>query len=247
MDQRQSSGNVFDAMGQFWAEIADANQTQRQLNFLKHQLPQKGAVLDIACGSGRHTVPLSNSGFNMVGLDVSSTLLMIAMQHGASELVRGDLRGLPFKQCSFDAAISMDTSFGYLPSQEEDMQSVVDVKRVLALGGRFILDVFSRDYLIAKYADKPSTPKWYEYPNFFLQQTRTLTDNGNQLSDSWTIRTKKDNKEFFFKHTVRLYDRKTLENILIKTGFAIEAVYGDYEEQPYTPTTPRLIILAAVK
>jgi hypothetical protein len=80
-----------------------------------------------------------------------------------------------------------------------------------------------------------------------LQQTRTVTDKGNQLQDAWIIRTKKDNQERFFEHTVRLYEWQTLEISLIDTGFTVEAVYGDYEKQPYTPTTPRLIILAAAK
>jgi SAM-dependent methyltransferase len=239
-------GNIFDQMSQFWAEISDANQTQRQLNFLKRQLQYGLAVLDVACGSGRHTIPLNSSGFDMVGIDVSSRLLEIARGHGAPKLVRGDLRFLPLKQCHFDAAISMDTSFGYLPSEEEDLQSLTEVRRVLSLGGLFILDVFNRSYLVTKYAEKPPVPKWYEYPNFYLQQTRTII-NGNQLHDSWTIRTKKDNQEHFFEHTVRLYECQTLETILANSGFNVQAVYGDYEEQPYNPTTPRLIILAIAK
>jgi ubiquinone/menaquinone biosynthesis C-methylase UbiE len=242
-----ASSNIFDEMGQFWAEIADANQTQRQLSFLKRQLLQRSTVLDVACGSGRHTIPLGKAGFNVVGLDVSSRLLGIAKLHGASKLVRGDLRFLPFKQGSFKAAISIDTSFGYLASQQEDKVSLAEVRRVLALGGLFVLDVFSRDYVVAKYADKPATPKWHVYPHFYLQQTRTVMDNGNQLNDAWTIRTKKDNQERFFQHTVRLYDRQTLENMLTATGFTVKAIYGDYEQQPYTPTTPRLIILASAK
>jgi ubiquinone/menaquinone biosynthesis C-methylase UbiE len=242
-----ASSNIFDKMGQFWAEIADANQTQRQLNFLKNQLLQKSLVLDVACGSGRHTIPLSQAGFNVVGLDISSHLLATAHGQGASKLVKGDLRNLPFKQSQFDAAISMDTSFGYLPSEKEDMQNLVEVRRVLALGGKFVLDVFSRDYLIAKYADKPATPKLHEYPSFYLQQTRTITDNGNQLQDHWTIRIKKDNQENVFEHTVRLYERRRLEAMLNTSGFKVEAVYGDYEKQPYNSTTPRLIILAIAK
>jgi ubiquinone/menaquinone biosynthesis C-methylase UbiE len=247
MEPRQSSDNVFDAMGPFWTEIADKDQTQRQINFLKSTLPHDCKVLDLACGTGRHTVPLTQTGVNVVGFDISERLLQIAKQRGAKKPVKGDLRFLPFKQSSFDAVISMDTSFGYLPTERDDMQSLKEVRRMLALGGRFVLDVFSRDYLIAKYIGKPATPKWHEYPSFYLKQTRTIIYNGGQLHDHWTICTKKDNKEFVFKHAVRLYERQTLESLLNIAGFIVEAVYGDYEEQPYTPTTPRLIILAAAK
>jgi ubiquinone/menaquinone biosynthesis C-methylase UbiE len=138
MEPRQSSRNVFDAMGPFWAEIADKDQTQRQINFLESTLPHDSTVMDLACGTGRHTIPLTKDGINVVGLDSSAHLLKIAQQRGAAKLVRGDLRVLPFKQSSFNAVISMNTSFGYLASEEEDMQSLADVRRVLALGGRFV-------------------------------------------------------------------------------------------------------------
>jgi ubiquinone/menaquinone biosynthesis C-methylase UbiE len=247
MDQSQSSDNVFDDMGLFWAEIADQDQTQRQINFLKQTLPRGGYVLDLACGTGRHTIPLTQSGINAVGLDLSLHLLKIAKERGASQLVRADMRFLPFKAGAFAAVVSIDTSMGYLPSEKEDMQSLEEIKRVLALDGWFILDVFSREYLAAKYTGKIPTPKLHEYPSFYLQQTRTISDNGSQLCDHWTIRTKKDNQEHLFEHTVRLYGRRTLETMLKDSGFTIEAVYGDYELQPYNSTTPRLIILAAAK
>jgi ubiquinone/menaquinone biosynthesis C-methylase UbiE len=247
MEPQQSIRNVFDAMGPFWAEIADQNQTQRQINFLKSTLPHDSTVLDLACGTGRHTIPLTKADINAVGLDISAHLLKIAQQREAAKLVRGDLRVLPFKQSSFNAVISMDTSFGYLPSEKDDLPSLEEVRRVLALGGRFILDVFSRDYLTAKYADKTATPKWHEYPSFYLQQTRTVTNNGRRLHDHWIIRTKNDHQEHAFEHTVRLYEREILETMLTTTGFIVEAVYGDYENQPYNTTTPRLIIFAVAK
>ena len=86
----------------------------------------------------------------MVGLDVSARLLKIAKQRGATNLVRGDMRFLPFKTETFAAAISMDTSFGYLPTEQEDATSLADVRRVLRLGGEFVLDVFNRENLIKK-------------------------------------------------------------------------------------------------
>jgi ubiquinone/menaquinone biosynthesis C-methylase UbiE len=46
--------NVFDLMGKYWAEIADQNQTERQVAFLKKALNPEWLVLDLACGTGRH-------------------------------------------------------------------------------------------------------------------------------------------------------------------------------------------------
>ncbi len=109
------TANVFDEMGVYWAEIASQNQTEKQLQFLKNQVKPDGYILDVACGTGRHSIPLSQLGYGMVGLDISATLLKIAKLHSKeSQFVRGDMRFLPFKPQAFTAVISMDTSFGYL-------------------------------------------------------------------------------------------------------------------------------------
>lgn len=240
-------GNVFDEMGNYWAEIADKDQTERQIAFLKRQLRQSGYVLDVACGSGRHTIPLAAAGFEMVGFDVSHRLLTIAKNRGASMLVRGDMRSLPFKAAAFHAAVSMDTSFGYLPSETDDAQSLAEVRRVLGQGGTLIVDVFNREQLAAKYCGETSPPKWHEYPSFFLQQKRSVSGDGACLRDQWTIRNKASGEVRVFEHSVRLYQRRQLKRLISEAGFAVETVLGDYEGQQFSAETPRLILLASAK
>ena len=178
-------------MGVYWAEIADQNQTEKQLQFLKNHLKPDGYVLDLACGTGRHLIPLSQQGYSMVGLDVSANLLKIAKQRCQRyQVVRGDMRFLPFKPQAFAAAVSMDTSFGYLPSEADDRVSLAEVQRVLLQQGVFVIDVFNREELTLKYKEKNHSSKWKEYPSFFLQQKRTISPKGDWLCDLWTIRDK---------------------------------------------------------
>ena len=90
--------SVFDEMGLYWAEIADQNPTESQIQFLKNILKPNGLVLDLACGTGRHSIPLSKDGYNMVGLDVSLNLLRIAKNRWSSvQLVRGDMQMFAFQ------------------------------------------------------------------------------------------------------------------------------------------------------
>ncbi len=122
--------------------------------------------MDLACGTGRHLVPLSKEGFNMVGLDVSVNLLRIAKSrwHNA-QLVRADMRFLPFKPKAFAAAISMDTSFGYLPSEQDDLQSLNELRAAMVSGGIFIVDVFNREHLMKRF--KVSSPPNEGLSEFF--------------------------------------------------------------------------------
>jgi ubiquinone/menaquinone biosynthesis C-methylase UbiE len=240
--------NVFDEMSVYWAEIADQNQTEKQLQFLKDHLKPDGYVLDVACGTGRHMIPLSQQGDSMVGLDVSANLLKIAKQRSKeTQLVRGDMRFLPFKPQVFAAAISMDTSFGYLAFAQDDGIALAEIQRSLIQQGIFVIDVFNRQELLLKYKDKNQTSKWKEYLGFFLQQKRTVSPNGDWLCDLWTIQARASGRLSIFKHAVRLYERGKLESMLEMAGFAVKEVYGGYEQENFSPESPRLILVAISK
>jgi SAM-dependent methyltransferase len=264
--------NVFDKMDNYWAEIADQNSTNRQIQFLRTTHKTTGLVLDLACGTGRHLIPLSNEGYNMVGLDLSSKLLRIAKNRMRSiQLFRGDMKFLPFRPGTFSAAISMDTSFGYLPSEQDDLQTLDEVKETLDQNGLLIIDVFNRQHLILKYKQnrlsnikwvllpvllKPNRLlrwillrffKWKEYPDFFLLQKRKVTTNGEKLHDLWLVCDKSDGQIRVFNHTVRLYELVHLQGLLERAGFTVNSVYGDYEGQVFSPNSNRLILVATAK
>ena len=239
------TANVFDEMGFYWAEIADKNQTDMQIQFLKRHLKPDGYVLDLACGTGRHSIPLSQQGYGMVGLDVSAKLLRIAKQSSrVVEVVLGDMRHLPFKAGAFAAAVSVDTSFGYLPSEADDKVSLAEVRRVLFQRGVFVIDVFNREELTLKHVEKTHSSKWKEYPSFFLQQKRTVSQRGDWLCDLWTIRDKASGRLAVFEHLVRLYEQGQLQGLLQKAGFSVNQVFGDYEGQKFSSVSLRLILVA---
>jgi ubiquinone/menaquinone biosynthesis C-methylase UbiE len=236
--------SVFDEMGKYWAEIADQNQTGRQIQFLQEMLKKNGWVLDLACGTGRHLIPLSNEGYVVVGLDISPNLLRIAKTRWReAQLVRADLRFLPFQPDAFSAAVSMDTSLGYLPSEQEDRQSLRELRVVVHRDGVLIVDVFNCKRLMKRYQAN-GEPKRREYASFFLLQERMVTTDGSRLHDLWTVRDKADGQVRVFEHVARLYTLGSLQGIVEKAGFSVKAVYGDYEGQTFSSESSRLIFIA---
>jgi SAM-dependent methyltransferase len=244
----ETTGNVFDEMGVYWAEIADDNQTEPQIQFLKSLLKPVGSVLDLACGSGRHSIALSADGYMLVGLDGSRSLLKIAKQRSHNiPVVLGDIRFLPFKTGTFAATVSVDTSFGYLPSEADDKNCLSEVRRVLSQEGLLVIDVFNREYLALKYKWQTNSSKEKEYPSFILQQKRIISDSSDWLCDSWTISDKRDGQVRFFKHKVRLYKKDKLSGLLEGAGFRVNRVLGGYKGETFSVNSPRLIFLAIAK
>jgi len=261
--------NVFDAMGKYWQEIADKEPTERQIQFIKNNISTEGWILDLGCGTGRHTILLSKEGFNVVGLDISSKLLKIAKQHQTqAQLVKADLQHLPFKDKAFTIALSLDNSFGYLPTEEADFKSLKELRQTLCHSGLFILDVFNREQLKRKYPKHSianlqwlflpvllrypnaisqyilSFYKWREYTNFFLFQKRTVDPKAGRLFDFWVTKDKTDGKLTFFHHTTRLYKLSQLHEMLLGSGFMVEQVCGGYEGQNFSVKSSRLVVLA---
>ena len=71
-----------------------------------------GHVLELGCGTGRITLPLARAGVRIVGIDRSAPMLARARRrlhrgrHAARvQLVRGDIRQLPFPQSLFAAVV----------------------------------------------------------------------------------------------------------------------------------------------
>lgn len=265
------STNVFDEMGIYWAEIAAENSTETQLTFIKNHVKMGRLILDLACGTGRHINPLSKEGYFVVGLDVSINLLRIAKHSGYSQLVCGDIRYLPFRSNIFSYVLSMDTSFGYLPSEQEDLKSIKEISRILEMYGIFLLDIFNGEYLILKiltpyyriknifksllfwvlkhYARRSSRlflslVKWRQYPSFFLFSRRSIDKSQKRLNELWVVRDKSDDKLRIYRHSVRLYDLAGLKAMLKQANMKVDRVFGDYRQEEFGSSSKRLIVIA---
>jgi len=95
-------------------------------------------LLDVACGPGNFTGPLSArlaDGGLAVGFDISEPMLSRAVQDNSTDrtcYVRGDARTLPFADATFDAVCC----FGALYLMPEPYRVAREMVRVLAPGGR---------------------------------------------------------------------------------------------------------------
>jgi SAM-dependent methyltransferase len=109
--------------------------------------------LDLACGTGRHAVALSDWHGGVVGLGLSARLLSQARQREGRPLwVRADMRQLPFRANTFGAVVNFFTSFGYFEDPIEDGRVVREVARVLAPGSAFLSNVFNAERVVSTLA-----------------------------------------------------------------------------------------------
>lgn len=109
----------------------------------------RGDILDVGCADGSNALRLAEMGYNVIGIDLSSTHLKDGKRYlqGESdsgklniELIMGDAQHLPFKDGFFDDVFSMAT-FQYVPSKSKALK---EFARVTKSKGKVIIDISNR-------------------------------------------------------------------------------------------------------
>ncbi len=78
---------------------------KRLLNAMKEVFAGCRTILDVGVGTGRFAEYLNDSGFEVVGIDESLSMMAKARERGIRSLVRADAHHLPFQDRAFDGAI----------------------------------------------------------------------------------------------------------------------------------------------
>jgi SAM-dependent methyltransferase len=126
----------------------DVESARREAAFALARLaPRPTPLLDLCCGSGRHSLRFSEAGIAPVALDYSAPLLELARRRDPRiRIVRGDMRSLPFPNESFRSVVNFFTSFGYFLRETENLAVVAEIERVLRDVGVFLCDTVGREW-----------------------------------------------------------------------------------------------------
>jgi len=223
-----------------------ADQTLREVEFIESCLAVKpgGQVLDIGCGYGRHAIELVQRGLDVTGLDLSLPLLLRAADEAqrramSVNFVHADMREMAFEK-QFDGAYCMLTSFGYF-DEETNLRVAEGIARALKPGGRFLLDLVNRDYIVS---DLPSRVWWegngcvvLEEVDFNFHTSRIITHRSIVFEDGRQIEQ---------EISVRAYSLHEIGRLLRQAGFRVVDISGSLATRGhfFGGTSRNLFILA---
>lgn len=144
--------NSFDYISQAYDNSIDWDtRLKQEMPFILSILgsPVEKRILDLACGSGRHAVALAASGAEVIGLDMSETMIHMARTLAQSldvkpEFIIADMIDLlSVVDGSFDCVICLGNSLSLLPNLESVECIANDVYGILKPGASFIVQVLN--------------------------------------------------------------------------------------------------------
>jgi SAM-dependent methyltransferase len=226
-------------------KLSDA-QIAQEVDFIETSLglERGGAMLDLACGTGRQAIELARRGYEVVAFDLSLQMLARAgddAQELSAKLnfVQGDMREMTFAE-QFDGVYCWNTSFGYF--DEEKNANVIDrVHGALKKGGLFLLDVVNRDFIVRQ---SPSLA-WFEGDGCVCMDEMTVDFITSRMKVKRTLMLD-DGRSRETEYSMRVYSLHELGKLLHEHGFKVCEVSGRVATPGvfFGNESPRTIILA---
>jgi len=218
-----------------------------------------GPVLELACGGARALLPLAQAGHECVGVDLSPHMLSIARRklQQEPEEVRGRVAFVEGNMKSFDLGREFGLifvtarSFQALLTRDDQRACLQRCARHLRPGGLLGMDVFNpRLDRVVQPGGVDEKPEEYDGPDGCrVRETgHTDYDLANQTL-AWKSRAECTSPDG--KVVVREYDcplhyffRFEMEWMLEACGFAVEALYGNFDRSQFTAESPEMVFVA---
>jgi SAM-dependent methyltransferase len=206
-----------------------------------------GAVLELACGTGRVALHLLRDGVRLVGLDLSPAMLEVARQKAAAfpnaRWVEADMRSFQVGE-TFELVIVPGHALHNLTTAEDHLACLRCAWRHLTRSGKLVmhLDHQSLSWLGELCRDKGGLfepAEVFAHPVTGCQvrtlrawsyepstQTATVQTVWEELEADGRVRRRWDSGP----HRLHCFFRFEVQHLLARAGFAAEALYGDFFE-----------------
>lgn len=203
-------------------------------------------VLDCACGTGQHLYMFSKLGLRVSGSDYSASMLKVASEnlkkHGLQiSLLQCDFRYLRQAYSEkFDAVVCLTTSLPHLHADEDLIAALESMKNCLTENGLLILTQGTTHFTLSLPPVEVVVNR-SDFSRVFVKEHDTRFQTIHVL-DLYHSNERLENNQYDIVYRIILDD--DYRRLLHAAGFGDIQIYGDYDRNPYTKESKRLIVTA---
>jgi SAM-dependent methyltransferase len=218
-----------------------------------------GPVLELACGSGRLLGPLAQAGFACAGVDSSAAMLeraRVRLEHLADaqppRLFQQRLEALQLDERYRTIILGLD-SFGLLIDRDDQVRALRAARAHATHDARLILDVANGNLRgslsepteeLIHDLTMPDPETGRPISKFIVRRSRP----DEQVDELMFFYDEQDERGYLRRSMVELrlrwFTRFELELLLQSAGWQVDELYGNYDLEPYGPTSDRLLVVA---
>lgn len=227
------------------------------LQFYRQQAERYGEpVLELACGSGRLTIPLARAGINISGLDLSEEMLNLARSKAAEagvnvRFLQGDMRSFELGE-TFKLICIPAQSLSHLHTRGEVETCFAAVRRHLADEGRFLIELFNPSLpMLARETAIRHPVGRYKDPakgSEMLVTEQVRYDAASQINHlRWFFREEGSDEETILSFEMRQFFPEEIDALLWYNGFRIEHKYGSHQAEEFSSASSKQLIVCRPK
>lgn len=207
--------------------------------------PAGSKILDLCCGYGRYSLPISEVGYEVIGLDISERPISMARELSKNLkypplFVQGDMRKIPFSDRYFDGIINFSSSFGYF-SDETNKKVIEEISRVLKQRGHLLIDLLN----LPKFLKDFKSEYIREEETRVIHFSNEYNFHTHRLKSIWEYHYL-DNKNLAKSYSIdlRLYSFEEINKVMESVGMRILRRFGDLSTSEYNQESERMVLLA---
>jgi SAM-dependent methyltransferase len=230
---------------EFWNRAIPPAVTLTEVDFLEKTLaaPPGACLLDIPCGSGRHSIELARRGYRITGVDLSAEFLSQARSRAGEAQVQvdlrpGDMRNPELAAQSFDGAFCFGNSFPYL-----DYTGVVAflaaLHSAIRPGGRFAIDTGCAAESILPALLRQ---RWHRFDDIVVLSAARYAAEESRLDIDYTF--VHDGMIETRPASSYVFTAAELKRMLAAAGFEVLSLNGGFAGERFELGTPRLVLTA---
>lgn len=208
-------------------------------------------ILDVACGTGMHSILFNKMGYRVVGIDNSPGMLeqarRNAKEHGAKGLrfIEASLTSLPeVVKGRYEAIVCLGNSLPHLVDDQDIVKALSDFYSILRTGGILIMQIVHFDHYLDSAESAVAVVDGFRYgkPVTFR---RHYEFKGTKVIFHVSVY-ERDSRDLLENYStpINAIRRELLETFMEKVGFGDIQFYSDLAMNPLTQGAKSLVTLA---